>query len=99
MLFLLTWCNFKSQLIFVSFCRTHHSLSGVGVGVVFSIHALRVSSSKLHLTVGFERVYPKEITGNNAGPVTESFGKLARSFLATSLLFAFPHLNRYVSGV
>lgn len=48
----------------------------------------------------FERVYlPKEITGNNAGPVTESFGKLARSFLATSLLFAFPHLNKDVSGV
>lgn len=70
-----------------------------GGGVVFSICTLRVSSSKLHLTVGFERVYPKEITGNNAGPVTESFGKLARSFLAASLFFAFPHLNRYVSGV
>ena len=66
---------------------------------MFSICLLRVSSSKLHVIVGFEKVYPKEITGNSAGPVTESFGKLARSFLAVSLLFAFPHLNRYVSGV
>ena len=72
---------------------------GWGAGVVFSICTLRVSSSKLHLIVGFVRVYPKEITGNSAGPVTESFGKLARSFLGASLLFAFPHLNRYVSGV
>ena len=70
-----------------------------GRGNVFSICTLRVSSSELHFTVGFERVYPKEITGNIAGLVTESFGKLARSFLAAGLLFAFPRLNRYVSGV